>query len=377
MNIPFKKKILTLIVLFFFVSVGYYFWGLRDPSEGAVPVENTLMISGKNQEKNPSVRSAISVAQERTIFLNLSGVTEPSQAVDVEPQISGSIKRIIVKEGAFLEKGEPILELHTDDRFQKLQSSKTLLNLRKMQNAAAIRLSKKKFISPISLADTEKNLADARLSLKKAQISFGHLIVRAPFKGIVNQMHVEPGSAVSPTSMDPKVCSFVALNPLYILVQIPEKSYHQLWVGEHVSVKLANRARVKGKIIYLSAVSDVKTKTFKVKVSIQNPGQRIPSGMTASVEIPLKNKSVHEIHPSWITLSKEGVMGVMLVQKGSAVFAPVEILDSSPSRFYVTGLSDQVEIITLGQEMISSGVKVQTTLDHTSKKRGSLNEVPY
>jgi len=38
---------------------------------------------------------------------------------------------------------------------------------------------------------------------------------------------------------------------------------------------------------------------------------------------------------------------------------------------------DQVEIITLGQEMISSGIKVQTTLDPISKKRGTSNEVPY
>jgi hypothetical protein len=38
-------------------------------------------------------------------------------------------------------------------------------------------------------------------------------------------------------------------------------------------------------------------------------------------------------------------------------------VDSSPACFYVIGLPDELEIITLGQEMVAAGAKVQAVSD--------------
>jgi multidrug efflux system membrane fusion protein len=329
------------------------------------PQENKVLPKLDPQEVSTNsfvVKSVLSKAKDRVLSLTLSGVTEPSQSLEVESQLSGSIKKIFVKEGAFIKKGAPILELSTEDRLQQLESAKALLKLREMQNAAAKRLAEKKFTSAISLADTEKNLSDARLALSQARLNFKNLIIRAPFDGVINQIYVEPGSVISNMSLDRKVCTFANLNPLHLIIYVTEKVYEQLELGKVVDIQLADGRLLEGKIIYISAVADLKTKTFKVKVSVPNPRHVLPSGMTAVASLPLKVQRTHELHPSWITLSKEGIMGILAIEQGISTFYPVTILDSSPSALFVSDLPEQVEIITLGQESIAVGTKVQTSL---------------
>jgi len=93
------------------------------------------------------------------------------------------------------------------------------------------------------------------------------------------------------------------------------------------------------------------------------------------VSLPLKAQHTHKIHPSWVTLSKEGTMGVMAIEQGLSVFYPVSIVDSSPSHLYVMGLPDQIEIITLGQETVAVGNRIQSSL--TPARKEKRYEVSY
>jgi membrane fusion protein, multidrug efflux system len=310
-----------------------------------------------------SVKSVLSKAEERGVFLKVSGVTEAAQTLDVEVRASGTIKKILVQEGDFVKKGTILAQLKMEDLEQKLEVAKSLLKLCKMQHEAAERLSVKGFTSPISLASTKKNLSDAKLTVLQAHLEINHLKVKAPFSGIVNTVYVEPGTVISDMSADRKVCALVNLHPLYITIYVTEKIYEQLRSGSPVQVYLADGRVVGGKIDSISVVADPKTKTFEVSILVPNLKRGVPAGMSAVVEVPLKEKRTHKLHPSWVTLSKEGVMGVMGIEGGIAVFYPITIVDSSPACFYVIGLPDELEIITLGQEMVAAGAKVQAVSD--------------
>lgn len=310
-----------------------------------------------------SVKSVLSQAEERGIFLKVSGVTEAAQTLDVEVRASGTIKKIFVQEGDFVKKGAVLAQLKVENLEQKLEAAKSLLKLRKMQHAAAERLAEKGFTSAISLANTKKNLSDAKLALSQAHLEISYLKVKAPFSGIVNNVYVEPGTVISDMSSDRKVCALINLHPLYITIYVTEKIYEQLRSGSSAQVRMADGRVVEGKIDSISVVADPKTKTFEVSILVPNLKRTVPAGMSAVVEVPLKEKRTHKLHPSWVTLSKEGVMGVMGIEGGMAVFYPITIVDSSPACFYVIGLPDELEIITLGQEMVAAGVPVQAVSD--------------
>jgi multidrug efflux system membrane fusion protein len=63
-----------------------------------------------------------------------------------------------------------------------------------------------------------------------------------------------------------------------------------------------------------------------------------------------------------MTLSENGRVGVRTVSDKVVAFAPVEIVGGTVDGIWVTGLPDEVAIITVGQEFVIEGqtVKVET-----------------
>lgn len=306
---------------------------------------------------SPSVKSILSISKRRNISLKVSGISEPDQFMEIESQLSGTVKKIFVKEGGYVKKGTLLLCLKDGERPEKLEAAKKLLKLREMQCAAARRLADKNFTSPISLADAEKNLSDARLAMTQAQLNMSHLWVRAPFSGIISKLLVEDGEVLSHNK---KVAEIVNLNPLYFVIYVTEKVYTDLKLGSRVYVLTSSGEKLSGKIEYISPLSDPKTRMFQVKISVPNPGSKLPSGMTCEVTLSLGEHESHQLNPSWLTLSKDGTLGVMALQNGKSIFYPVHILDSSPSAVYVSGLPKEIEIIVLGQESVSEGSVIQS-----------------
>ncbi|HLB59176.1 MAG TPA: efflux RND transporter periplasmic adaptor subunit, partial [Bdellovibrionota bacterium] len=339
---PIFSKIHARILgsVLFLLVLGGIIWGTMvkdNQNENKIVVESLL----KKTTNTNTVKSFVSKAQDKILFLKLSGLTEASQTLDIETRVSGAIKKVLVSEGDQVKKGALLAELKVEDRLEKLESAKSFVKLREMQHEAAKRLVAKGFTSPISFADTKKNLSEAQLALVQAQLELSYLKIRAPFSGIVNAVYVDTGSIISDMTTDRRICSLINMHPLYLTIYVTEKVYEQLKNGNAVGVRLADGRVLEGKIDSISLVADPKTRTFPVSVLVPNPKHTFPIGMTAVVEVPLKRQRVHQLNPSWVTLSKEGVMGVMAVENGLAVFYPVTVLDSSPSHLYVSGLPDQ------------------------------------
>jgi multidrug efflux system membrane fusion protein len=62
-----------------------------------------------------------------------------------------------------------------------------------------------------------------------------------------------------------------------------------------------------------------------------------------------------------LTLDDEGAMGVRTVENGEVKFYPVTIVSDSREGVWVTGLPAKVDVITVGQEFVVPGQKVNAT----------------
>jgi multidrug efflux system membrane fusion protein len=243
------------------------------------------------------------------------------------------------------------------ERSQTLETAKSAVALRQKQYEAASKLLEKQYSSPISVSQAKAQLEEAKLSLSRAKLGLRRRVIRAPFDGIVNDYQVDPGSSVSPM-LGTVIGTFVSLNPLTITAQITENVFHQLQKGKEAEIELADGKKTRGIISYVSSIADPQTNTFKVRISMENPGNRIPAGMTASIVLPLMEQKAHKLDSSFLTLSDQGEVGVKIVEAGTATFVPVVILESAADHILVSGLPDTVELIVLGQESILPGEKV-------------------
>ena len=95
-----------------------------------------------------------------------------------------------------------------------------------------------------------------------------------------------------------------------------------------------------------------------------NPKRDLRDGVTAHIRIPVDEISAHLISPAAMTLNDEGIIGVKLVDLDGVVhFAPAHIIADSNKGVWLAGLPDQIAIITVGQEFVRDGDKVEAVAE--------------
>ena len=98
-------------------------------------------------------------------------------------------------------------------------------------------------------------------------------------------------------------------------------------------------------------------------MELPNPEGKLRDGVSADVRIPVRNVEATKISPGILVLSDGGVIGVRTVENGIVRFKPVQIVSDNPDGMWVTGLPNDAEVITVGQEFVSEGSRVKAVVN--------------
>jgi len=351
-----KASVIVAVVL----AVGATVWvasGQFDGS-GAAPEVQKPPADLKALDQAPLVRVRPSKAQPHAVVDLLRGRSEANRLVEIRSETDGRVVELNVEDGTRVTAGQVIAKLSPDDRPARLAEAKALLAQRKVEYDADKKLSVKGFRAETQLAATEAELQAAEAAVKIAEVELAYTTIRAPFDGIVDQGLVELGDYVDRS--DP-IARLVELDPMLIVTQVNERDVGRLSVGAAGSARLMSGETVSGRIRHISAVADQATRTFRVELEVANPGGRIADGMTAEIALPLSEVMAHRVSPSVLTLSDAGEIGVKAVGPDDrVVFHPVDIVDTDNAGMWITGLPDEVTLITVGQEYVGQGETVRS-----------------
>ena len=153
-------------------------------------------------------------------------------------------------------------------------------------------------------------------------------------------------------------------DPMYFTGQLSERSVNDVKEGMEALVDLVTGSRAVGKVSYIAPSADPQTRTFQVEIELDDPGHAIRDGITASANIQLPPKLSFRVSPSWLTLADSGEVGMKVVDENDVVaFVPVKILAQTKDGFWVEGPTPGLRVITLGQEYVISGEKVEPVPD--------------
>ena len=73
----------------------------------------------------------------------------------------------------------------------------------------------------------------------------------------------------------------------------------------------------------------------------------------------MRELRAQKISPGILVLDDNGAVGVRIVKDGIVHFVPVKIVSDGPDGMWVSGLPDHVTVITVGQEFVSDGERVE------------------
>jgi multidrug resistance efflux pump len=146
-----------------------------------------------------------------------------------------------------------------------------------------------------TVASTRGMVLNSKALADQAKVQLGYAQVYAPVTGKVNVLAARQGEVLPAGGT---IATVMDLTQTWVYAPLPETQADVVQVGDDLKVVMPSGASVNGKVIAKSAEADFATqrdinggrkrdiRTVRLKLLIDNPGERFVPGMTAEVFVP-------------------------------------------------------------------------------------------
>lgn len=299
-------------------------------------------------------------------WIELPAGVKPFMANEVSAEVDGRIDWIGPKEGETIEEaGTPLLRIDQRSFQAQLDEARAAHDLSARKCQRAKELHAEGIFSDEQLDQCRTQLATDAARLELLKIQLDKATVRAPIVGILNKSYFDVGEYVRAGD---KVADIVVIDPVKVLVSVPEKEISYLKLGDKVRVFLSflGDGGLEGTVSYISVVGDPATLTYDVEITVPNPTRRILPSMIASVLIRKRMISDAITVPLVTVLPRGDFAAVFVECDGRARERLVELGILEGSRIQILkGIEPGDRLIVEGQRRLSDGdpVKVIESLE--------------
>ena len=332
--------------------------------------------------------------------VDATGEIFATELIDVGAQVSGQIKKLYVKLGDQVKKGDMIASIDSSTQQNnidnkeaqlaiykaQLESAKVALNIAKTQfdreNAlfAKNATSKQEFESAkntysansAKIKELEAQIKQTNIELSTAKINLGYTKITAPRDGTVVSVQVEEGQTVNANQTTPTIVNIADLSHVKMKMQIAEGDITKIKVGTPVEYSILSEPTKKfqttvssidpglttlsdgsygssssSKSSYSSSSSSSSAVYYYAQSIVDNKDGILRIGMTTQNELLIANVEDAIIVPSIGIKKDENGTFVYLLKDGKAVKTAVKtgIKDNLDTQI-ISGINEGDEIIT-------------------------------
>ncbi len=373
----------------------------------------------KKDEKppqGPKVVSTVAVENRNvTGYSTFPASIEGRVNNDVRAKMSGYITQVLVDEGQYVTKGQPLFRLETNSLSQSANAAKAGVgsarsnvaaseaNVQAAQSAvkaAQVEVNKltplveKNIISSVQLQTAQANLAkaqaqvaqaiagkaqanagvaEAQANFQGAQANVDYSVIRAPISGVIGKINFRNGSLVGPG--DPMPISTVSdTTELYVYFSMNEKEYLDFLKnadGATVPEKLKNMPAVelllannevyeeKGYVKAVTGQIDPNTGSIQFRVSFPNPKKLLSNGNSGTIRVPVQYDNALVI-PESATIEQQGLVYIYKVKQDTAISAVIQVTDRVNNMVVIKEGAAKGEIVVAeGVGTLKSGTAVK------------------
>ncbi len=326
-------------------------------SNDAPAVEKVSQSS--ESEKLMSVVVKPSESQLVAKKITVQGQVEPNRVLSLKTEVDGKVIALPIELGSRIKKGDVLAKISLKTRIAQREQAVANVAYQTQELAATKKLFDRKLESGSRLSLQQANLAAAKASLQQIDYDIKNSTISAPFDGVYDRRYVELGDYLDKGQ---QVVSLVDDLKLKITAMVPQQQVDGLVLGQEVTASLINGEAITGALSFISATADENTRSYRIEVLVNNNDHRRLVGMTASLDIPVKEVEGHLVSASSISLDNQGRLQVKAVDENNEVIAyPVTIVRTDSDKVWLSGLPAHVSLITLGQDFVIAGQTVQVS----------------
>lgn len=261
---------------------------LRNASLGLV-MSGALLACGKKEEEKPKSTAPTKVSVQEIVtgnqseMLRYSGTVEAENSVQIGFAVPGVVASVLVNEGQMVKAGQLLATIDPTDYDNGLLIASAGLEQAEDMYARLNGLYEKGSLPAKDYIDIKSKLAQAKANKNMASKRVKDTKLYAPMSGIVTGKMIEKGAMAAPGAP-----AFALINTakVYAKVSIPESEIGKISKGQTAQVSINTiHQRLTGKIAIINPMADPVTKSYSVKIQLENGQGKIMPGMIADAEI--------------------------------------------------------------------------------------------
>lgn len=337
-----------------------------------------LSACGGHQEKASQKAVKVKVTQVGAVQVNgergYSGTVTEENGVSLSFSTAGTIRTMPVSEGQMVSRGQLIATLDGVDQASTLSSAHAVTQqarqaLRQAQDTynRSKGLHEAGVISDAKWVQAQTALEEAREALKSAAAlenisrkGQGDTRLTAPYAGYISTKATDVGQNVIPGEM---VVKLVHIDRVKVKISVPEAEIEAITPGETMLITcdaLSGQAFY-GRVVEKGVSADPLSRTYEVKLLIDNPQHKLLPGMICNVYSRFTRGQTSVFVPANVVqLNEDNRVFVWVVKDGKATKRFINFLaDTSQGVRVSGGLQPGDLMIVEGQQKVSEGTKCE------------------
>lgn len=252
--------------------------------------------------KAPPTAVTSTAAKEETWqqTLDLTGTFSPVQGVTVSAEEPGKVVNIAFESNQKVKKDDLLVQLDTSVEQAQLQSAEAREKLAQSNLDRDSSLTGSSALAKKELDNDESQLQQAKADVAQYKAIITRKTIKASFAGLTGIRQVQLGQYLAAGS---PVVTLQTLDPIYIDFQVPQQSLAQLQQGQAIQavIDVFPNETFHGKITAINPEVNDTTRTVRVRAEMENPQEKIRSGMFARVTV------VFEKSENYITVPQTAI----------------------------------------------------------------------
>ncbi|MCP4155233.1 MAG: efflux RND transporter periplasmic adaptor subunit [bacterium] len=357
-----KKLLILLLIVTTFYACGPQKEG--DTAEGKQNPEAGTKAGADSTAKPVLVKVKKLSYEKFEHFFVANGSVEAVKEAFISPEINGQVKKIHVKEGQRVKRGQLLVSLNSDVTKNSIAELKTGLKLAETVYNKRKGLWDKKIGSEIQFlqAKTDKESLENRLKALEAQLDMTQ--IKAPIDGIVDEVSNKEGELALPGM---QLIRLVNLQKVYINADVSESYLPKVEKGDSVKVTLPSYPglEIEAAILRTGNVVKKENRTFLVQLLLDNKEEKLKPNMLALIRIKDFSAASALVVPAIII--KNDLKGTYLyvVDKEGAktiarkVYITTGMSDSG-NTLINEGLKAGQQVVVEGYSLVKNGMEINT-----------------
>lgn len=321
-------------------------------------------LTGDKESSRQTVAVSIKEIQKESFnhYIQVNGTVEAVEAAFISPEINGQVKKIYVKEGQRVNRGDLLLKINSSITESSIKEVETALELATTVYEKQKQLWDKNIGSELDYlsAKNNKESMESKLETLKAQAEMA--MVKAPIDAIVDEILAKEGELAIPGV---RVIDLVNLSELFVNVDVADTYITKVKKNDPVVLEFPSFPGYRKEVPVHRVGNIIKTanRTFTVQLKIENKDEMLKPNAIAVVKINDFSEPEAFVVPSIIV--KEDLTGYyvyLAIEKNGNLIASKRYIKTGMSyqdkTMVVEGLKANDKVIVQGYNQVSDGVEI-------------------